>query len=196
MKDEKRELYLKIEELKDKIVGLTAEENTARELIRELLETKTQIDNTPLILNMGEVDNESEDVFRADEYEVVKTDRGILYHEYGGYSIFVAPNNKIIYDILSIFLEERADEDGISEEERKDRKERNDALSFTLGIPRLAFIDVDTTIALTTCLVENIERAVANSMDAPLQDDDIEANEEFRENALELEKLKKELKEE
>ena len=56
---------------------------------------------------MGEVENESEDVFRADEYEVVKTDRGILYHEYGGYSIFVAPNNKIIYDILSIFLEER-----------------------------------------------------------------------------------------
>ena len=196
MKDEKRELYLKIEELKDKIVGLTAEENTARELIRELLETKAQIDNTPLILNMGEVDNESEDVFRADEYEVVKTDRGILYHEYGGYSIFVAPNNKIIYDILSIFLEERADADGISEEERKDRKERNDALSFTLGIPRLAFIDVDTTIALTTCLVENIERAVANSMDAPLQDDNIEANEEIRENALELEKLKKELKEE
>lgn len=196
MKDEKRELYLKIEELKDKIVGLAAEENTVRELIRELLETKAQIDNTPLILNMGEVDNESEDVFRADEYEVVKTDRGILYHEYGGYSIFVAPNNKIIYDILSIFLEERADEDGISEEEKKDRKERNDALSFTLGIPRLAFIDVDTTIALTTCLVENIERAVANSMDAPLQDDDIEANEEFRENALELEKLKKELKEE
>ena len=196
MKDEMRELYLKIEELKDKIVGLTAEENTARELIRELLETKAQIDNTPLILNMGEVENESEDVFRADEYEVVKTDRGILYHEYGGYSIFVAPNNKIIYDILSMFLEERADEDGISEEERNDRKERNDALSFTLGIPRLAFIDVDTTIALTTCLVENIERAVANSMDAPLQDDDIEANEEFRENALELEKLKKELKEE
>lgn len=196
MKDEKRELYLKIEELKDKIVGLTAEENTARELIRELLETKAQIDNTPLILNMGEVDNESEDVFRADEYEVIKTDRGILYHEYGGYSIFVAPNNKIIYDILSIFLEERADEDGISEEEKKDRKERNDALSFTLGIPRLAFIDVDTTIALTTCLVENIERAVANSMDAPLQDDDIEANEEFRENALELERMKKELKEE
>ena len=75
MKDEKRELYLKIEELKDKIVGLTAEENTARELIRELLETKAQIDNTPLILNMGEVENESEDVFRADEYEVVKTDR-------------------------------------------------------------------------------------------------------------------------
>ena len=196
MKDEKRELYLKIEELKDKIVGLTAEENTARELIRELLETKAQIDNTPLILNMGEVENESEDVFRADEYEVVKTDRGILYHEYGGYSIFVAPNNKIIYDILSIFLEERADEDGISEEEKKDRKERNDALSFTLGIPRLALIDVDTTIALTTCLVENIERAVANSMDAPLQDDDIEANEEFRENALELEELKKKLKEE
>ena len=196
MKDEKRELYLKIEELKDKIVGLTAEENTARELIRELLETKAQIDNTPLILNMGEVDNESEDVFRADEYEVVKTDRGILYHEYGGYSIFVAPNNKIIYDILSMFLEERADEDGISEDEKKDRKERNDALSFTLGIPRLAFLDVDTTIALTTCLVENIERAVANSMDAPLQDDDIEANEGFRENALELEKLKKELKEE
>ena len=150
MKDEKRELYLKIEELKDKIVGLTAEENTARELIRELLETKAQIDNTPLILNMGEVENESEDVFRADEYEVVKTDRGILYHEYGGYSIFVAPNNKIIYDILSIFLEERTDEDGISEKERNDRKERNDALSFTLGIPRLAFIDVDTTIALTT----------------------------------------------
>ena len=196
MKDEKRELYLKIEELKDKIVGLTAEENTARELIRELLETKAQIDNTPLILNMGEVENESEDVFRADEYEVVKTDRGILYHEYGGYSIFVAPNNKIIYDILSIFLEERADEDGISEEEKNDRKERDDALSFTLGIPRLAFIDVDTTIALTTCLVENIERAVANSMDAPLQDDDIEANEEFRENALELEELKKKLKEE
>ena len=196
MKDEKRELYLKIEELKDKIVGLTAEENTARELIRELLETKAQIDNTPLILNMGEVENESEDVFRADEYEVVKTDRGILYHEYGGYSIFVAPNNKIIYDILSIFLEERTDEDGISEEEKKDRKERNDALSFALGIPRLAFIDVDTTIALTTCLVENIERAVANSMDAPLQDDDIEANEEFRENALELEELKKKLKEE
>ena len=196
MKDEKRQHYLKIEVLKDKIVGLTAEENTARELIRELLETKAQIDNTPLILNMGEVENESEDVFRADEYEVVKTDRGILYHEYGGYSIFVAPNNKIIYDILSIFLDERADEDGISEEEKKDRKDRNDALSFTLGIPRLAFIDVDTTIALTTCLVENIERAVANSMDAPLQDDDIEANEEFRENALELEELKKKLKEE
>ena len=33
-------------------------------------------------------------------------------------------------------------------------------------------------------------------MDAPLQDDDIEANEEFRENALELDELKKKLKEE
>lgn len=193
MREEKKALYNKIEEIKDKIVALTMEEEVTRDLLRELLNTKAELDHEPVLLNIGEVKDEKSDVFRGKEYGVVRTDRGILYHEYGGYSIFVAPNNTVLYDTLECFLEDRSDEEGISKEEKEEREARNEVLSFAIGVPRLIFFSVDTTISVTQRLMDSLDKAVKEAEDAALEDEDIEENEAFREATLELERLKKEV---
>ena len=52
----------------------------------------------PIPFELGKMTGES---FGGETFEIIKTTRGIVYKTYGGYSIFVTPNNVALYETLN-----------------------------------------------------------------------------------------------
>ena len=57
----------------------------------------------PIVLEMGKaIDGKT---WKGETFDLTKTTHGILYHVYGGYSIFVTPNNVALYETLDDLIE-------------------------------------------------------------------------------------------
>lgn len=130
-------------------------------------------------------------VFKGETFEIQKTERGILYHCYGGYSIFVTPNNKALYQTLNEFIDIETGVVKLSEEESKDFELVTSAISYILNAPRIAFADQGFTFDLATFLVQYLQQITDDAENAPLQYENAEENAQFEEAMVALEELKK-----
>lgn len=132
-------------------------------------------------------------VFKGETFEIQKTERGILYHCYGGYSIFVTPNNKALYQTLNEFIDIETGVVKLSEEESKDFELAASAISYILNAPRIAFADQGFTFDLATFLVQYLQQITDDAENAPLQYENAEENAQFEEAMVALEELKKDI---
>lgn len=132
-------------------------------------------------------------VFKGETFEIQKTERGILYHCYGGYSIFVTPNNKALYQTLNEFIDIETGVIKLSEEESKDFELAASAISYILNAPRIAFADQGFTFDLATFLVQYLQQITDDAENAPLQYENAEENAQFEEAMVALEGLKKDI---
>lgn len=135
-------------------------------------------------------------VFKGETFEIQKTERGILYHCYGGYSIFVTPNNKALYQTLNEFIDIETGVVKLSEEESKDFELVTSAITYILNAPRIAFSDQGFTFDLATFLVQYLQKITEEAENAPLQYENAEENAQFEEAMVALEELKKDIERE
>lgn len=135
-------------------------------------------------------------VFKGETFEIQKTERGILYHCYGGYSIFVTPNNKALYQTLNEFIDIETGVVTLNEEESKDFELATSAITYILNAPRIAFSDQGFTFDLATFLVQYLQQIADESGKAPLQYENAEENSQFEEAMVAIAELKKEIEKE
>lgn len=135
-------------------------------------------------------------VFKGETFEIQKTERGILYHCYGGYSIFVTPNNKALYQTLNEFIDIETGVVKLNEEESKDFELATSAITYILNAPRIAFSDQGFTFDLATFLVQYLQQIADEAEKAPLQYENAEENSQFEEAMVALEELKKDIENE
>jgi hypothetical protein len=135
-------------------------------------------------------------VFKGETFEIQKTERGILYHCYGGYSIFVTPNNKALYQTLNEFIDIETGVVKLNEEESKDFELATSAISYILNAPRIAFADQGFTFDLATFLVQYLQKITDDAENTPLQYENAEENSQFEEAMVALEELKKDIENE
>lgn len=135
-------------------------------------------------------------VFKGETFEIQKTERGILYHCYGGYSIFVTPNNKALYQTLNEFIDIETGVVKLNEEESKDFELATSAITYILNAPRIAFSDQGFTFDLATFLVQYLQQIADEAENAPLQYENAEENSQFEEAMVALEELKKDIENE
>jgi hypothetical protein len=135
-------------------------------------------------------------VFKGETFEIQKTERGILYHCYGGYSIFVTPNNKALYQTLNEFIDIETGVVKLNEEESKDFELATSAITYILNAPRIAFSDQGFTFDLATFLVQYLQQIANEAENAPLQYENAEENSQFEEAMVALEELKKDIENE
>lgn len=187
---EKNKLEEKIRTLKKQIETNSKDAHFAKSLVDELLSAKAQLCAEPIELNVGT----KVDEFKGETFAIVKTDRGCLYHEYGGYNIFVTPSQPCLYTTLVDYVDNKDTYFELTGEE-KDVFEMNlSAVAYCLSVPKFCFSDVEFTYDIAKKVIEFLRKSYEKAMEEPLQEETIEQDEQFKEATLGLENIKEEIK--
>ena len=189
---DKQELKKKLDEVKAQLKTNSKDTHFADTLISELLSLKGQIDVEPLELNVGKkiVD------FKGEAFEIVKTDRGIMYHEYGGYTIYTTENNNALYTTLADYVDNKDIYDKLEGDEKEVHELNLSTIAFCLTVPKFAFNDVEFTYEMAEKVIKYLSKTYEEAMNAELQKETIEEDTEFKNATLALEEIKEQIKKE
>lgn len=187
---EKNKLEEKIRTLKKQIETNSKDAHFAKELVDELLSAKAQLCVEPIELNVGKKIDE----FIGETFTIVKTDRGCLYHEYGGYNIFVTPNQTALYTTLVDYVDNKDTYFELEGEEKEIFELNMSAIAYCLSVPKFCFADIDFTYEIASKVIQYLTESYKKAMEAPLQEETIEEDEQFKEATLGLENIKEEIK--
>lgn len=190
---EDKDLKAKLNEIKAKIKANSKDSHFADALISDLLSTKGLIDHEPIELNVGK----RVDSFDGDTFEIVLTDRGCMYHEYGGYSIFVpSDKNYGLYSVLSDFVISKDNYYTMDEQDKDNYKLLLSASAYCLSVPKICFSDSTFMFDIASMVVKYIRSLYDEGvLNAELQEETIEEDKEFEEGVKAVEGLKDMLKE-
>ena len=182
----------KLKECKEQLKANSKDAHFASNLIDRMLSYKGQLGVEPIELDCGKkVDEWSGDTFR-----LTKTDKGILYHQFGGYSIFVTPNNKALYETLCDYIDHKEEYESLEGELKEQFDLQLSAVAYVLNTPLFAFTSSELTYGLATMIIDHLRKTFDELMDKPLQAEDVNADIQFKEATLGLEDLKKAISEE
>lgn len=148
----------------------------------------------PIVLEMGKaIEGKS---FNGETFELVKTTHGILYHLFGGYNIFVTPNNIALYETLDNLIENKDEYEKLTGKEREDFDLNLSAVSYVLDVPLFAFGSAEFTFHLAGEVIQYLQKVYDEANEAPLQEETVSEDLAFKDAVLGLEQLQEAIKQE
>jgi hypothetical protein len=175
--DRKKELRDELKSLINQIKTNSKDVHFADKLIADLLSVKGQLMIEPTELDCGTKTDEWE----GETYRVTLTNRGALYHEKGGYSIFVTPSMKSLYDTLADIVINKDKYAALEGEERESYETALSAVAYCLALPKFVFTDGDFTYKVATMVVEFIKNEYDRLMNEELQEETVKEDREWKE---------------
>lgn len=148
----------------------------------------------PIVLDCGKAIEGK--VFKGETFELSKTNKGICYHIFGGYSIFVTQNNIALYETLDDLIENQETYNKLTGQERDDFDLHLSALTYVLDVPLFAFSSAEFTYDIATKVIQFLQKTYDDAMEQPLQEETVQEDQEFKDAVLGLEEVKEALKEE
>lgn len=148
----------------------------------------------PILLDCGKAAEGK--CFKGETFELTKTNKGILYHVFGGYSIFVTPNNVALYETLDDLIEHQESYNKFEGKEREDFGLNLSAISYVLDIPLFVFSSAELTFDLATKVIQFLQKTYDEAMQKPLQEETVQEDQEFKDAVLGMENIKEALNEE
>lgn len=187
---DKKILKERLDDLVKQIKVNSKDAHFADKLIGDLLSVKGQMGVEPIALDCGkEVDE-----WRGETFRITLTDRGVLYHEYGGYSVFVTPNNIALYDVLADLVENKEEYAELEGEKKENFESLLAIIAYNVSLPRIAFMDKDFPQEIAIKTIEFLRNMYEGLMNKELQDETPKEDAEFKEATLALEDLKQSAK--
>lgn len=188
----KDELSKSLKEVKAQIKANSKDAHFAETLVDKLLAIKSEMSVEPIELNVGK----RIDGWKGETFEIVKTDRGCLYHEYGGYSIFVTfDNNTALYRTLCDYVDNRRVYETLEEEEKERYELTLQAVAYCLSVPKFCFTDAEFTFDLASMVVKFLREQYEKYIDEPLQEETVKEDKEFEQAVKAVENIKDIVKE-
>lgn len=182
----------RIEEIKKSLLANSKDQHFTEELVKELTQNIKRSLHEPILIDAGkEVDS-----LKGDTFELVKTNKGVYYHTYGGYTIFVTPNNNALYELLVDYIDNKEVYNKLEDEERKNFELTLSAVTYCLNVPLVVFTDVDLTYKIATDIVSYLNNLQVKMLDSELQEETIDEDVQFKDATLALETIKEEIAEE
>lgn len=187
---DKKVLKERLDELVRQIKLNSKDAHFADKLIGDLLSVKGQMGIEPIALDCGkEVDE-----WRGETFRITLTDKGVLYHEYGGYSVFVTPNNAALYDVLSDLVVNKEEYAELEGESRENFESLLTIIAYNVSLPRVSFLDKDYPQEIALKTMEFLRKMYDDLMSKELQDETPTEDAEFKEATLAIEDLKESAK--
>ena len=183
MTDNKKELKEKLAELKQQIKVNSKDAHWAENALREYESLVGQLKHEPIVLDCGkEVDEWSGDTFR-----ITKTTTGIMYHTYGGYTVFCTPNITSLYETLCDYVDNKDEYAKLEGEAKENMELILSALSYCISLP--SFVCADSNFLFNTAkhIVTYLQEVSENLLNQPLLEEtpeDLEANQLHRDAEL------------
>lgn len=148
----------------------------------------------PVVLDCGKAIEGK--CFKGETFELTKTNKGICYHVFGGYSIFVTPNNVALYETLDDLIENQETYNQLTGKEREDFDLNLSAIGYVLDVPLFAFSNAEFTFDLASKVVNFLQKVYDEAMNTPLQEETVQEDQEFKDAVLGMENIKEALNEE
>ena len=148
----------------------------------------------PIVLDCGKAIEGK--VFKGQTFELTKTNKGICYHLFGGYSIFITQNNVALYETLDDLIENQETYNKLTGQERDDFDLHLSALTYVLDVPLFAFSNAEFTYDIATKVIQFLQKTYDDAMEQPLQEETVQEDQEFNDAIIGLETVKEALKEE
>ena len=148
----------------------------------------------PIVLDCGKAIEGK--VFKGETFELSKTNKGICYHIFGGYSIFVTQNNIALYETLDDLIENQETYNKLTGKEREDFDLHLSALTYVLDVPLFAFSSAEFTYEIAEKVVKFLQKTYDDAMAQPLQEETVQEDQEFKDAVLGMENIKEALNEE
>ena len=195
MVDNKKELREKLTELKKQIKANAKDAHWAENALREYESLVGQLKHEPIVLDCGkEVDEWAGETFR-----ITKTTTGVLFHTYGGYSVFCTPNITSLYETLVNYVDNKDEYAKLEGEAKEIHELALSALAYCVNLP--SFVCSDEAFLYDTAghIVKYLREMSDQLLNAPLREEtpeDLQANEEFRQATLATKELVDEISKE
>lgn len=184
----------KLKECKEQLKANSKDAHFASNLIDRMLSYKGQLSVEPIEFDCGTPLEGQE--FKGETFEIVKTTKGVVYKMYGGYVIFVTPNNKALYETLCDYIDHKEEYEKLEGELKEQFDLQLSAVAYVLNTPLFAFTSSELTYGLATMIIDHLRKTFDELMEKPLQPESVEEDREFKEATLGLEELKKAINEE
>lgn len=183
---DKKILKERLNEVKNQLRTNAKDVHFFDKLIDEALSLKGQMGVDPIALDCGkEVDE-----WKGETFRITLTDKGVLYHEYGGYSVFVTPNNAALYDVLSDLVVNKDEYAALEGEQKENFESLLTIIAYNLSVPRIAFLDRDFPQEIAIKTMEFLRKMYDDLMSKELQEETPKEDAAFKEATLALEELK------
>ena len=191
----KNELKEKLNELKAQIKLNSKDAHWAENALREYESLVGQIKHEPVVLDCGkEIDEWSGDTFR-----ITKTNKGVLYHTYGGYSVFCTPNIKSLYETLCDYVDNKDEFSKLEGVEKENIELALSALTYCINLPSFICSDSELLFSIAGRVVEYLRETSDKLLNVPLKEEsieDVKLNEAYREAELGMRNLVNQVDEE
>lgn len=161
-------------------------------LIDEALSLKGQMGVDPIALDCGK----EEDEWAGETFRITLTNKGVLYHEYGGYSVFVTPNNTALYEVLSDLVVNRDEYAKLEGEKKENFESLLTIIAYNLSLPRISFMDRDFPQEIALKTMEFLRKMYEELIEQPLQEETPKEDAVFKDATMALEELKESLDDE
>ena len=183
---DKKELKERLNDVKKQLRTNAKDVHFFDKLIDEALSLKGQMGVDPIALDCGkEVDE-----WKGETFRITLTDKGVLYHEYGGYSVFVTPNNVALYEVLADLVINKDEYATFEGESKENFESLLSIIAYNVSLPRIAFLDKDFPQEIAIKTIEFLRKMYDDLMNKELQDETPKEDAEFKEATLALEDLK------
>ena len=181
MEDKKLSLEQKLQDSVNTVVEMCSDKTKAKELLLDIVYTKGLLDIEPIELDCGK----KLDEYLGKTFRITKTDKGMLFHEYGGYSVFARNNINSLSTNLEMMMNtfkdtETPEFEKKSEEEQQQTLSIMSAMTMCLKAPQMAFADANFMFKLATDMVDLLLKWQEENQGAVADDDDPEDLEYLR----------------
>ena len=183
---DKEVLKERLNEVKNQLRTNAKDVHFFDKLIDEALSLKGQMGVDPIALDCGK----EEDEWAGETFRITLTNKGVLYHEYGGYSVFVTPNNEALYSALVDLVENKEKYAKLEGEEAENFSALLTIIAYNLSLPRISFMDREFPQEIAIRTMEFIRKMYDSLMNKELQEETPKEDSAFREATEALEGLK------
>lgn len=183
---DKEVLKERLNEVKNQLRTNSKDVHFFDKLIDEALSLKGQMGVDPIALDCGK----EEDEWAGETFRITLTNKGVLYHEYGGYSVFVTPNNEALYNALVDLVKNKEKYAKLEGEEAENFSALLTIIAYNLSLPRISFMDREFPQEIAIRTMEFIRKMYDDLMNKELQEETPKEDAAFREATEALEGLK------
>ena len=164
---DKKVLKERLDEVKNQLRTNAKDVHFFDKLIDEALSLKGQMGVEPIALDCGK----EEDEWAGETFRIKLTNKGVLYHEYGGYSVFVTPNNEALYNALVDLVENKEKYAKLEGEEAENFSALLTIIAYNLSLPRISFMDREFPQEIAIRTMEFIRKMYDSLMNKELQEE-------------------------
>ena len=183
--DNKNDLKKELKVLKKQILNGAKDAHWMENALREYESIVGQLKHQPLALDCGEEIDE----WKGETFRITKTTKGVMYHTYGGYTIFCTPNINSLYDVLVDIIDNKEKYDSLVGKEREEHELAMSALAYCISLPSFVCQDANFLYETAGNIIEwlrNVSEGLLNKELQEESEEDLRKNEEYRQATLEF----------